>query len=232
MKTLVVSRGGDPLFVRDERGRDFEVETHWVSDARFRTWPQPEPKLDRLWEKVFAENSQHHRVARGIALLSSDDTLLVKAAIRILVAHLLPSLDDRDEQERRARAVERLGGYPTREVADRRDETHDEEWARQHPKARPSHPALLLPPGFDAMPRIPSVSMFFGMVKTTMPVFAEVSAAPSLPADRAAEPELSQADLVQARRQETMRRLQDPPATDLETDIKHLLDGLRSRPVL
>lgn len=231
MKTLAINRSGDPVFVRDERGHDFEVETRWVSDARFRTWAQPESKMDRLWEKILMA-TPHWRIVHERTLLTNDDTLLVKAAVRILVAHDLPSLDERDDQERRARAVERLGGYPTREVADRRDETHDEEWARQHPKARPSHPALLLPPGFDAMPRIPSVSMFFGMVKTTMPVFAEVSAAPSLPADRAAEPELSQADLVQARRQEAMRRLQDPPATDLETDIKHLLDGLRSRPVL
>jgi len=227
MKVMAISHEGDPLFVRDDRGRDFEVETHWVSDARFRSWSQTDSdsKLDRIWGKVFSETGKR-RVVPGGSVFSSNEPLLVQAAVRVLVAHLLPSVEERDAQERRARVVERLGAWPAREVADRRHETGRAEWSRKHPKARPSHSSIILPPGFNA--RIATESMRLIFRRAKMPVFMEVHTA-SPPAGWTIEP--SQADMDQ--RAEALRRLQDPVAVpSVETDILHLVDGLRRRPVM
>jgi len=212
MKILTISSGGDPLFVRDDHGHDFEVEVEWATDARHRRRAEDtESHWDSIWDKVYESS-----LVAGIEVPPSTavkfgggEPLLVKSAIRILTAHLLPPLEERDKHERRARTLERLGGnVPDDDVVTRRAETHRREWDRMHPKAQPSHP---------------SVSTPFVQVGRTTPRFTNIMVAPTATLDE-----------VQARRAEAMRRLQDPPAPDpsIERDIKYMLDGLHRRPVL
>lgn len=183
MKVLAITQKGDPLFVRDANGIDFEVEAVWVGDARFRS-PTPSLSLEqKVWNEVF---SHERRIALyGCSMLVRPEPLLVRPARRILVAHPLRSLADRDEVERRARALERLGGWPAEdEVVIRRSEAYRRDFDRKHPKARPSHP-----------------------LETERP------------------------DPAQARRQEALRRLQDPPPPTNAEMVKHFVNGLIRRPV-
>jgi len=231
MKILAISSGGDPLFVRDDHGRAFEVEVRWATDARHRRWAEDtESYWDGIWESVFNGSP-----VAGIEVPPSPavkfgggEPLLVKPAFRFLAAHLLPPLEERDEHERRARTLERLGGnVPDDDVVTRRAETHRREWSRTHPKALPSHPSVWSPESYllpGSMPRFTNIAAqrmevpFMQFSVVTAPAAADVETI----------------DAVQARRAEAMRRLQDPPAPDpsIERDIKYMLDGLHRRPVL
>jgi len=208
MKILAISSGGDPLFVRDDHGRAFEVEVRWATDARHRRW---------------AKDTESHWDGVG-----GGEPLLVKPAFRFLAAHLLPPLEERDEHERRARTLERLGGnVPDDDVVTRRAETHRREWSRTHPKARPSHPSVWSPESYllpGSMPRFTNITA--QRMKVPFMQFSVVTAP--------AAADVETIDAVQARRAEAMRRLQDPPAPDpsIERDIKYMLDGLHRRPVL
>lgn len=228
MKILAVSHEGDPLFVRDERGHDFEVEVYWVSDARFRNWADDgTTPWDATWDKI-SQEFVHENVRdvsvdwRKVRGYLTADPLLVKPALRILMAHHLPHPEERAEQQRRARAVELLGGEVIDETAQRREEAEDARWHQRHPKARPSHPSVWLPVSYQ-MPKTIKVQRMEVPLKVRSMV--EVSLV-TTPADK-----VETLDETHARRAEAMRRLQDPPRT-MEDDIRFMLDGLRSRPVL
>ncbi len=258
MKVLATSSNGDPLFVRDERGHDFEVEVHWATDARFRNWAKDtETEWDELWDKVFSEHpplafedgqSLHRVVAdrRKVKCDLIDEPLLVKPAFRIFAAHYLPSLAERDEHEHRARALVRLGGNPPEdEIAARRDEAHGRLWDQQHAKARPSHPSVWLSDRdlFSGLNTFQMSSAFENtLVENALknahrtPVFFEINLVHGLvyngkTSTAPIPPEFETLDETHVRRQEALKRLQDPPVPDIDL-VKSYLDGLWNRPVL
>jgi hypothetical protein len=66
VKILVYSASGDPLFVRDEHGHDFEVETDWVTDARLRDWATDhETKWNEIWSEVCNARPSAHGTRLG-----------------------------------------------------------------------------------------------------------------------------------------------------------------------
>lgn len=146
MKVLAISSEGDPLFIRDERGHDFEVEVRWATDARHRRWAKDEEShWDSVWESVYCRSP-----GSGLMLPPLPEvrfvveSALVKPAICVLTASYLPPLEEREVHERRTRAVERLGGSVQDDaVALRRRETHRREWNRLHPKVRSLHSSVI-----------------------------------------------------------------------------------------
>jgi hypothetical protein len=252
VKILVYSASGDPLFVRDEHGHDFEVETDWVTDARLRDWATDhETKWNEIWSKVYRARAEPiFSTAPARQHVVAPDPLLVKAAFRILTTHGLPPLEDRDAHERRARALRRLGGSaPDDEVVTRREDTAQREWDRQHPKARPSHPSIWIDPWTEQL--FPEIRQFVSdqqvfasgqwkpvpgalthWMKVQSAQFSNIGTGSS---PQSIVPAAAPVDPAQARREEAMRRLQDPPPDDFDSsvqqDIKFMLDGIRKRPV-
>jgi hypothetical protein len=188
-------------------------------------------------------------------LTAPPDPLLVKAAFRIFTTHELPPLEDRDEHERRARALERLGGsVPDDEVVARRAEAAQREWDRKHPKMQPPHSSVWIDPWTEQL--FPDIRQFMsdqqvfasgqwkpapGALTHWMTVqkaqFTNLGtgSSPKAPATTAPAAEAT-VDPVQARREEAIRRLQDPvdPEFDasVQQDVRNMLDGLRRRPVM
>lgn len=215
MKVLAISHEGDPLFVRDDLGHDFEVEARWISDARFRDWADDgHTRWDATWDNIskefVCESIRDVSVDwRKVRCYLSVEPMLVKPALRILTAHHLPHPEERAEQRRRAHAVELLGGEVVDEIALRREEAEDVRWNQRHPKTRPSHPSVWWLPQSYHQALDPDVSeQRCGADDLKVP--AETL------------------DEVHARRAEAMRRLQDPTFED----IRAMLDGLRSRHAL
>jgi hypothetical protein len=227
VKVLVYSASGDPLFVRDPAGHDFEVEVAWTT-PRPREWANPETKWDEIWNQVCNSRPSAHGVRLNTLLPSKriltepPEPLIVKASSRVLTAHRLPPLEERAEREPRARALKRLGGdIPDDEVVTRRAETFRRWWA-QLPEA--DVPARLWEPPLD----------FLQYGKT--PMFTNIHAHRVATSYMETSTVTVSADPVQARREEAMRRLQDPPPEDfdpsVQQDIKYMLDGIRRRPVM
>jgi hypothetical protein len=229
VKTLAISSNGDPLFVRDDLGHDFEVEAHWISDARFRNWADDgTTPWDATWDKI--SNEFVHESIRDVSVdwrkvrgYLSAEPMLVKPALRILTAHHLPHPEERAEQQRRARTVELLGGEVVDEIVLRREEAEDARWHQRHPKARPSHSSVWLPQSYQI---VGSTPLFTNIKVQRMTVpFMEISLV-ATPAEKT-----ETLEEVHARRAEAMRRLQDPPRT-IEDDVRALIHGIHSRPVL
>lgn len=137
MRVLAITHEGDPLFVRGQNGLDFEIEAFHAGDARLRG-------ADFL-ETDSRVSGGFRRLRSGVyvvdRLVMPQAPLLVRPTQRFFVAHLLLPMEARDAQERRTRAVERLGGQVAEdEVTMRRHLAHQRAFARKHPKTRPSHP--------------------------------------------------------------------------------------------
>ena len=240
MKVLVLSASGDPLFVRDDDGRDFEVEVGWATATRVLP-------------------------TRGPVDLAVEP-LIAKAAFRVLTTHQLPALEERDAHERRARALRRLGGSAApdevvarrAEAAERESGTQSAPWSvvldpwteklfpgiRQYVSDQgvfSSENQWKPPPGFllaGSMPKFTNIQVQrMDVPLKTIPFPGTLAWAMTpgygLPFETAPE---APVDPVQARREEAMRRLQDPPPEDFDAsvqqDVRNLLDGLRKRPVL
>lgn len=178
MKVLAISHEGDPLFVRDERGRDFEVEVHVTTEA---------------WSGA---RFFHHS-----GTIANPSSVAVPST-RVLMAHSLPTAEERDEHRRRARVVALLGGDAEDPVSARRRRTATRNWV--HSVQRPAQDVLIKTETL--------VTKMQSIVLPTAPVTEPV-------------------DEVQEKRAEAMRRLQDPPRLTPE-QVKLYIDGIRRRDVL
>lgn len=212
VRTLALSSEGDPLFVRDGRGLDYEIEVYWAGDARLRVWAEDaSADEDKLWAKIYMEHPPEPAADGGIQVPpklfrafaavctekrfvvdATDESTIVVPVWKLFAASFLPSLEARDIDSVRGRAIVRLGGYICDdEVVSRREWSHRRLWNLQHPKARPPTSAIYVGP--------------HGRMTDTL-------------------------DERQKRREEVLKRLRNPEPTDAET-IQHFLNGLVKRPV-
>jgi len=182
MKVLAINHEGDPLFVRDERGRDFEVEVHVTTD----TWSGA---------RFFHSHS---------GTIANPSSVAVPPT-RVLMAHSLPTAEERDEHRRRARGVALLGGDVEDPVSARRRRADTRNWVRS--VQRPAQDVL-----------IKTESLVTKMRSIVLSATAQ---------DRVAGPSSE----TQEKRAEALRRLQDPP-TLTPHDVMLFIDGLRSRDIL
>jgi len=178
VKVLAISHEGDPLFVRDERGRDFEVEVHVTTEA---------------WSG--ARFFHHSKTITNPSSVAVPPT-------RVLMAHSLPTAEERDEHRRRARVVALLGGDVEDPVSARRRRTATRNWVRG--AQRPAQDVLIKTET---------------LVTKMQPIVLSTTAHHRPP------------DEAQEKRAEAMRRLQDPPRLTPD-DVMLFIDGIRSRDVL
>jgi hypothetical protein len=156
LKLLAINDQGEPLFVRDDSGHDYEIEPHWINGKLWQ-WPPLPPEREmfmgasRYWvehrgDDIYVDfasgiyQATFAGPARRDAMYESlreSLPLICVPATKFYLANALSSVGAREQFLLRARTVEKLGGRVNDSVLERRAMVEIEEDNRVMPKIRP-----------------------------------------------------------------------------------------------